>query len=79
MTHTFTIYSKSHCPNCETAKRLLQARRIDFTEINLDEEARRTNFMLAYPEAKGMPQIFIGEQRVGGVAGLRTALEQLGL
>lgn len=74
-----TIYSKSNCPNCLAAKMQLQAKGIDYTEISLDEEARRANFMAAYPEAKQMPQIFIGDQRVGGLAGLRVALEQMEL
>lgn len=74
-----TIYSKSNCPNCLAAKMQLQAKGIDYTEISLDEEARRANFMAAYPEAKQMPQIFIGDQRVGGLAGLRVALDQMEL
>lgn len=74
-----TIYSKSNCPNCLAAKMQLQAKGIDYTEISLDEEARRANFMAAYPEAKQMPQIFIGDQRVGGLAGLRVVLDQMEL
>jgi hypothetical protein len=30
-----------------------------------------------YPEAKQMPQIFINDQRVGGLAGLREALNKI--
>ena len=74
-----TIYTKTHCPNCVAAKQLLQAKGRDYTEISLDEEGRRANFMAAYPDAKQMPQIFIGEQRVGGLAGLRVALDQMEL
>lgn len=74
-----TVYSKSNCPNCVAAKLLLQTKRLDFTEISLDEEGRRANFMAAYPEVRQMPQIFINDQRVGGLAGLRAALEQLGV
>lgn len=72
-----TLYSKSNCPNCVAAKMQLQARGLDYTEISLDEEGRRANFMAAYPEVKQMPQIFFGDQRVGGIAGLRAALELL--
>ena len=74
-----TLYSKSQCPNCVAAKLLLQANQLDYTEISLDIEERRANFMAAYPDAKQMPQIFIGDQRVGGLAGLRAALQQIGL
>ena len=74
-----TVYTKSNCPNCEAAKLLLKANRLDFTEIGLDIEERRANFMAAYPEARQMPQIFIDGQRVGGFAGLQAALKQVGL
>lgn len=34
---------------------------------------------MLYPEARQMPQIFIDNQRVGGLAGLQAALKQMGL
>lgn len=74
-----TIYTKSNCPNCVSAKQLMASKNLDYTEISLDEEGRRNNFMAAYPDAKQMPQIFIGDQRVGGLAGLQAALVQLGV
>jgi glutaredoxin len=30
-----------------------------------------------YPDARQMPQIFINDQRVGGLAGLQAALKKL--
>ena len=74
-----TIYSKSACPLCVQAKQLLKSKGLEYTEISLDIEERRANFMAAYPDAKQMPQIFIGDQRVGGLAGLQAALKQIGV
>ncbi len=74
-----TIYSKANCPNCVTAKQLLDSKGLDYTEINVDVEARMANFIKAYPDARQMPQIFINDQRVGGLAGLQAALKQVGL
>lgn len=74
-----TIYTKSNCPNCVAAKMLLKSKGVDFTEISLDLPERQANFMAAYPDAKQMPQIFIGDQRIGGIAGLQAAFEKLGL
>jgi glutaredoxin 3 len=73
------VYTKSGCPNCVTAKRLLDSKGIGFEEMNLDDTVKFIEFQLCYPEAKQMPQIFINRQRVGGLAGLQAALKELGL
>ena len=73
------IYSKNKCPNCTTAKRLLDDKGIGYTEVDMDIADDRMAFFLAYPEARQMPQIFINNQRVGGLAGLQAALKELGL
>ena len=72
-----TIYTKSACPNCVAAKKLLQAHNMSYEEVDMDDEARRANFFNAYPDVRQMPQIFIGDQRVGGFAGLQAALSSL--
>jgi glutaredoxin 3 len=72
-----TIYSKKNCPNCTTAKQLLVSKGLAYTEINIETGDRFANFVANYPDAKQMPQIFIGDQRVGGLAGLQAALKQL--
>jgi glutaredoxin 3 len=72
-----TIYTKSGCPNCVTAKLLLQSLNIPFTEIDIELGGRFANFVAQYPDARQMPQIFIGDQRVGGLAGLQAALDKL--
>jgi glutaredoxin 3 len=53
------------------AKRLLEARSIAYTEINLDDEP---GFRAKLVELTGrftVPQIFIGEQSIGGFDQLR--------
>jgi glutaredoxin 3 len=74
-----TIYSKSGCPNCVTAKNLLQSLNIEYKEIDIETGNRFANFVANYPDAKQMPQIFINDQRVGGLAGLQAALKKLGM
>jgi glutaredoxin 3 len=73
------IYTKSNCPNCTTAKRLLDSKGIGYSEVEIDNSEDRMAFFLAYPEVRQMPQIFIQGQRVGGHAGLQAALKELGL
>jgi glutaredoxin 3 len=74
-----TIYTKSGCPNCVTAKNLFQSLNIEYKEIDIESGDRFANFVANYPEARQMPQIFINDQRVGGLAGLQAALKQVGL
>jgi len=74
------IYSKSACPQCDSAKMLLKARSMPFEEIKIDDEAERMAFFQKCgPSVRQMPQVFINDQRVGGLAGLQAALAQLGL
>jgi len=75
-----TIYTKSNCPNCVSAKNLLKNKGLEYTERDLtNDPVKQAELFAAYPEARQMPQIFIDGQRVGGLAGLQAALTQLGL
>ena len=74
------IYTKSGCPNCVTAKRLLDSKGIGYNEVNVETAeglmSLNANVSAQYRQ---MPQIFIEGQRVGGLAGLQAALQELGL
>jgi glutaredoxin 3 len=73
------IYTTSRCPNCVAAKQLLKSKGLKFIENDMDDESVRQAFYFAYPDAKQLPQVFINDQRVGGLAGLQQALKQVGL
>jgi len=79
MEMNITVYTKSGCPACTTAKQLLKSKGLEYEEVNLDNTDRWIDFQMAYPEARQMPQIFIRRQRVGGLAGLQAALKQMGI
>lgn len=72
-----TIYTKGSCPNCITAKQLLQTKGMPFEERDMDNPAERAAFCMIYPDVRQMPQVFIDGQRVGGLAGLQAALAQI--
>ena len=73
------VYSKSACPQCESAKMVLKSKSLAFDEIKIDGEAERLVFYeKCGPSVRQMPQIFINDQRVGGLTGLQAALAQLG-
>jgi glutaredoxin 3 len=73
------IYTKSNCPNCTTAKALLDSKGIGYTEVNADFGSTLEELLTKHPSVKQLPQIFIQGQRVGGLAGLQAALKELGL
>jgi glutaredoxin 3 len=71
------IYTKSNCPNCTAAKQLLNKEKLSYTECDMDDPAIREFLMVAHPDLRQMPQIFIAGQRVGGLAGLQAYLPLL--
>ena len=73
-----TIYTKSNCPNCVAAKQLLDSKGIGYTAYSLDNPTTMSLFIQTHPGLRQMPQVFIEGQRVGGLAGLRAALDQIG-
>ena len=73
------VYSKSACPQCESAKMVLKTKSLAFEEVKIDSEEERMAFYeKCGPSVRQMPQVFINDQRVGGLAGLQAALAQLG-
>ena len=78
-TMNITIYTKSNCPNCVSAKQLLKSKGLEYEMIDADFEPYMQDLLRRHPEARQMPQIFISGQRVGGLAGLQQALKELGL
>ena len=71
------LYTKSNCPNCIAAKQLLDVRGIEYVEIDVELGKRWENLLREFPDARQMPQIFINDQRVGGLAGLQAALQKI--
>ncbi|MBR7887714.1 glutaredoxin 3 [Marinomonas sp. A79] len=63
---TVTIYSSDYCPFCVRAKQLLASKNIPFNEIRIDGERERKQEMMAKSGRHTVPQIWIGEQHVGG-------------
>jgi glutaredoxin 3 len=72
------IYSKFACPFCVRAKQLLEAKGAPFDEHDITMGGPKREEMLARaPNARTVPQIFIGETHVGGFDEL-AALERAG-
>jgi glutaredoxin 3 len=73
-----TIYTKPYCSYCFRAVSLLEQKGVEFTEIEagFDPEKRQEMIQRAGGRAT-FPQIFIGDQHIGGCDEL-VALERSG-
>ena len=74
-----TMYTKDSCPNCNIAKLILESAGLKYADVDIMVGERMGNLLKEFPDARQMPQIFINDQRVGGLAGLQAALKQLGI
>lgn len=72
------IYTTMMCPYCYRAKSLLQAKNVEFEEIDVtyDPEGRKTMIERAHG-GRTVPQIFIDGKHVGGSDEL-AALDRAG-
>jgi len=61
-----TIYVSDWCPYCRQAKDLLAQKNVVFNEINVEEQPRLREEMVARSNRRTVPQIFIGDRHVGG-------------
>jgi glutaredoxin 3 len=61
-----TIYTTNICPYCIKAKALLNKKNAIFTEINVEDEEKRNKMIELTSGKRSVPQIFIGDQHVGG-------------
>jgi glutaredoxin 3 len=66
MTQPVTLYVTGWCPYCQRAKGLLTRKNVVFTEINVDDDAKFRDEMIARSGRRTVPQIFIGDRHVGG-------------
>lgn len=76
-TPTIVMYATQSCPFCVAARSLLRAKGVDWTEILIDGEPDQRAEMMARSGRRTVPQIFIGEQHIGGFDDL-NALDQAG-
>ncbi len=74
---SITVYSKQFCPYCVMAKRLLVSKGADFTEIKVDSDQAMVKKMMADSGQRTVPQIWIGQNHIGGYDEL-AALQQNG-
>lgn len=78
MTSRVLMYSTGVCPYCQRAEALLRARGVaEIEKIRIDLEPQRRAEMIQRTGRRTVPQIYIGDQHVGGFDDL-AALDRKG-
>ncbi len=68
-----TMYSTDHCPFCMRAKALLDARGLEYEEINLERDPDGRTELVRRTGMMTFPQIIVGDTVVGGFTELAEA------
>ena len=81
--NTFTIYSKSGCPNCVKVKQLLKDKQIIFTIVDCDEYILTDKHFflqkmqeITGKECKYFPMVFDNKYFIGGFKETKEHLEK---
>lgn len=61
-----TVFALEDCPHCKRAKGALKQRNIPYTEISLSSHPYRRNDMLSLSDRLTVPQVFFGDDHIGG-------------
>lgn len=79
MSKNIEIYCSQFCGYCHRAKVLLENKDIEYNEISIDNNPEKRQEMLSRSNgSSSVPQIFIGDEHIGGCDDL-YALETQGL
>jgi glutaredoxin 3 len=72
-----TVYSTDYCSFCTRAKALLAQRGIPFVEVDVTRDDARRAWLVETTGRRTVPQIFIGDEAIGGFTDL-DALDRSG-
>lgn len=67
------IYTKSGCPHCVQAKRLLNDSGIAYREIDVQFDADAMTEMVGRSARRTVPQVFVNGRHIGGNDDLQIA------
>lgn len=71
----WTIYSKNNCTYCEKAKYALRGQEVDIRNVE-DNREFFNELLQRVPNARTMPQVFRGDQHIGGYNELQLLLDK---
>lgn len=73
---SIVMYATATCPFCVAARNLLRSKRVEWDEISIANEPEKRAEMITLSGRRTVPQIFIGDQHVGGFDDLRALDEE---
>ena len=69
------VYSRTVCPFCTQAKKLLESKGHEYTEVNIDTNAAGRDLLLEQG-LRSVPQIYYNGELIGGFDKLKVWLDQ---
>ena len=60
------IYTTATCPSCIGAKKLLDRKKLKYSEIAVDKDPAKREEMIELSGQRSVPQIFINDKLIGG-------------
>ena len=70
------VWSKPNCPQCTSAKQLLKFNNIEYEEKNIADGHKIQDLLALVPNAKTMPQIWLGDKHIGSYKELQEKLNE---
>lgn len=72
-----TLYTTNYCPYCRQAEKFLTDKGVPFKNVDVtDDQAMRERLVELSGGRRTVPQIFIGEEPIGGYSDLMTLHRQ---
>jgi glutaredoxin 3 len=61
-----TVYHKDYCPYCKAARQMLDEQGLEYELIEVTHDPAAFSEMLTRSNRRTVPQIFFGDQHIGG-------------
>ena len=71
-----TIYTTDYCPYCVRAKQVLKTQGVAFEEFDVTGDDTKRKWLVETTGQRTVPQIFFGDEPVGGCMDLEEIVRQ---
>ena len=74
-----TIYTTDTCPYCVRAKQVLKQHDVPFVELDVTHDPDKRAWLVEQTGQRTVPQIFFGDESIGGCSDLEALVKRGGL